>query len=222
MLVVPWLAGVLAVGFRWPHLPLLGAWLTGYLFSYYALQALKTRRPRRFTRQLLVHGLPTVLLGGLVLAVRPQLLWFAPAYAVLLAVNAVHARSRRERAPANDLASVLQSSLMLLVAAAVAGVPPGDVLPAFLAVLGYFTGTVFHVKTMIRERGNPVYRRLSVAYHAVVLPPALWWHPAFGAFFALTLVRAWLLPGRDLRPVQVGVLEIVLSALLLVVVTVTG
>ncbi|WP_158073475.1 hypothetical protein [Actinophytocola xanthii] len=46
--------------------------------------------------------------------------------------------------------------------------------------------------------------------------------PAFGVFFALALLRAWLLPGRDLRPKQVGILEIVLSTLLLVVVTAAG
>jgi hypothetical protein len=37
------------------HLPLLAAWMAGYLGSYYALQAVKTRRLRRFRVQ---HGEP--------------------------------------------------------------------------------------------------------------------------------------------------------------------
>ena len=33
----------------------------------------------------------------------------------------------------------------------------------------YFAGTVFYVKTVIRERDNPVYRWLSGGYHVVAL-----------------------------------------------------
>ena len=218
MLVVPWLTGVLVAGFRWPHLPLLGAWVAGYLLSYYVMQAVKTRRPRRFRDQLLAYGAATALLGGLVLVLRPHLLWFGLVYAPLLLVNAGYAWRKRERAVVNDLASVVQSSAMLPVAAAVAGVPVSAVWVPFLAVLAYFTGTVFHVKTMIRERGSTAYRRASIACHLVVFAAALWVHPLLGAFFGLALVRAWVLPGRDLRPKQVGILEIVLSVLLVVVV----
>lgn len=56
MLLVPWLTGVLVAGFHWAHLPLFGAWLAGYLLSYYALQAIKTRRLSRFRPQLLLYG----------------------------------------------------------------------------------------------------------------------------------------------------------------------
>lgn len=216
MLVVPWIAGVLIAGFRWPHLPLLGAWLAGYLLSYYVMQAVKTRRPQHFRTQLLVYGMPTVLLGALVLVLRLQLLWFAPVYAVLLAINAIYAWRRKERALVNDLASVLQSSVMLLVAGVVSGVPIAEMSEPFIVVLNYFTGTVFYVKTMIRERDSLVYRRVSVAYHLVIFALAVWWNVSVGAFFGLAFLRSWLLPGRGLRPKQVGILEIVLSCLLLV------
>ena len=59
MLLVPWLAGVLTAGFRWVHLPLLGAWLAGYLASYYVFQAVKTRRLNRFRAQLVAYAVPT-------------------------------------------------------------------------------------------------------------------------------------------------------------------
>src|SRR5262245_54088196 len=91
MLLLPWLVGVLTAGFRWVQLPLLGAWLAGYLFSYYLLQAIKSRRPGRFRAQLRAYAIPTFLLGGLVLALRPHLLWYAPVYALLLGVNLAYA-----------------------------------------------------------------------------------------------------------------------------------
>lgn len=208
MLLVPYFSGLLVAGFRWPDLPLLGAWLAGYLFSYFTLQAVKTRRPARFREQLLLYGAAVAVFAVPVLAARPELFFFGPAYALLLAVNACYALRRNERALLNDLASVLQSCLMIPIVAVVAGQPPEHVLVPFLLVLFYFTGTVLYVKTMIRERGVVAYRRASIGFHILAFAMA----SPFGALpalvFALLLMRAWLLPGRPLTPKQVGFIEI--------------
>lgn len=215
MLLLPYTAGIVLVGPRWPHLPLLGAWLAGYLLSYYAFQAVKTRRPRRFADQLLAYGLVTVPLAAAVLIARPDVLWYAPVYALLLAVNAGYAWRRRERALLNDLASVAQSCLLVFVVATIAGAPPADVAPAFLALLLYLAGTVLYVKTMIRERGHPGYLRLSAGFHAGALVAAFWLDPLLVPAFGVLLARAVILPGRRLRPAQVGMIEIGCSALVL-------
>lgn len=222
MLLLPWLAGVLVTGFRWSHLPLLLGWLSGYLFSYYLFLAIKTRRPDRVQAQLLAYGPPTVLLGGPVLALHPQLLWYAPAYAALFAVNVVHAARRNERALANDLASVAQSCLMVFVAATVAGRSPADVLVAFTTLAAYFTGTVLYVKTMIRERGDVRYRRASIAYHLLALAGVAWFGVPVAVVFALLLLRAGILPGRRLTPARIGLIEIVASTLVLGAAVVVG
>ncbi|MEU8233347.1 YwiC-like family protein [Actinoplanes sp. NPDC048967] len=216
MLLVPWLAGVLVAGFHWAHLPLLGAWFTGYLLSYYVLQAVKTRKLARFKAQVLLYGPVTAALGLLVVAVRPPVLAYAPAYALLLAVNVFHARRRRERALLNDLIFVVQSCLMVLVAATVAGLGISSVMSAFTAVLLYFTGTVLYVKTMIRERGNAAYRKASVVYHACALAAATLLSIPAAAVFLLLLVRAIVLPRYRPAPKHVGIIEIVASALVLI------
>ncbi|WP_238010452.1 YwiC-like family protein [Dactylosporangium sp. AC04546] len=212
MLLVPFAAGLLTAGFRWLDLPLLGAWLAGYLCSYFALLAVKTRRPRR---QVAVYGALTAALAAPVLLARPDLLRFAAVYAPLIAVNVVYAARRRERALVNDLASVAQSCVMVFVVAAVASVPLQQVAVPFLVVLAYFTGTVLYVKTMIRERGSRGYRIASVACHVLALAGAVVLGPLSAAVFALLLARAWLLPGRRLTPKQVGLAEIAASALVL-------
>ncbi|GAA1831371.1 YwiC-like family protein [Luedemannella flava] len=216
MLLLPFLAGVLLAGARWIQLPLLVAWLSGYLFSYYALQAVKTGRPGRVRPQLLLYGPLTAGFGAVVVLACPDLLLFAPLYAVLLAVNAGYARRRNDRALLNDLASVGQSCLMVFVVAVAAGAPPAAVWPAFLAVLLYFVGTVLHVKTMIRERGSVAYHRASVVYHVVAAAVAIWLGPAFAAVFALLLCRAIAFPWLSLTPRKVGIAEIVASVLLIV------
>ncbi len=215
MLLLPWLAGTLLAGFRWVHVPLLIAWLTGYLASYYGLLAVKTRRPARVRAQLWVYGVPTVLIGAVLLVLMPRLLWYAPAYAALLAVNVRYAARRDDRALVNDLASVLQSCLMVFVCATVAGVPLSDVAVAFAAITAYFVGSVLHVKALIRERGNPRYRYASIAYHLVALAAASLLGIGLAAVFALLAARAWLLAGRRLRPGVIGIVEIVASLALL-------
>ncbi|GAA1764624.1 YwiC-like family protein [Luedemannella helvata] len=215
MLLLPFLAGVLVAGPRWVHLPLLIAWLGGYLWSYYALLAVKTGRPGRVRDQLLLYGAVTAAAGLAVVAARPGVVVFAPVYAALLAVNVGYARRRRERSLINDLASVAQSCVMVFVVAFCAGAPPASVWPAFVAVLLYFVGTVLHVKTMIRERGSVAYRRASVAYHALALAVAAWLGPAFAVVFGLLLVRAIVSPRLSLTPKRVGITEIVASVLVL-------
>jgi hypothetical protein len=221
MLLLPWLAGTLIAGFRWLHLPLLLAWLTGYLASYYALLAVKTRRPAPVSAQLWVYGTPTVLLSALVLALRPQLLWFAPGYALLLGVNVAYAVRRDERALLNDLAFVVQSCLMVFVCAVVARAPLDTVTIAFGALTAYLVGTVLHVKVLIRERGNARYRWASLVYHLAAFGAAIWFGTGLAVVFGLLAARSWLMPRYKLRPGILGVVEIVASLALLAALTLT-
>ncbi len=140
---------------------------------------------------------------------------------MLIAVNAGHAWRRRERDLVNGLASVAQSGLVPLAVALVAGVPLRRTVPAFVVVVAYLAGTVLYVKTMIRERGNPVYRRWSIGYHAGALAAVCWYGPWVTALFAWLLLRSWLLPSRPLRPALVGALEAVNALLLLAVTALT-
>ncbi|BEL03076.1 YwiC-like family protein [Actinoplanes sichuanensis] len=220
MLLLPYLAGLLIHGFAWPAVPLLGAWIAGYLLSYYVLQAIKTRRLSRFRPQITLYAPVTAALALPVVLARPALWWFAPAYAALLAVNAWFAWRRRERALVNDLASVVQSCLMVPVVAVVAGATPH--WPPFAVVLLYFTGTVLFVKTMIRERGSVPYRRASIGYHLAALAAATVIGTFAGLVFAGLLGRAWLLPGRPLTPKQVGFVEIGASVLVLAAAALAG
>lgn len=215
MLAVPYLAGLLAAGYRWPDLPLAAAWLAGYLLSYYVFQAIKSRRPRRYRAQLALYGGLAAPFAAIVVVARPQLLWYAPAYAALFAANAWYAARRQERALVNDLASVAQSCLMVFVVATVAGTRPAAVLDVFALCLAYFLGTVCYVKTMIRERGNPAYRRWCIGYHVLALAAVGWLSPWAAALFAWLLLRAALLPRLGWAPKRVGLVEMANCVLLL-------
>lgn len=219
MLLAPWLAGTILAGFSWLHVPLLLAWLSGYLVSYYAMLAIKTRRPGRVRAQLWVYGMPTVLFGSVVVALRPAVLWYAPAYVLLLAVNVSYAARRDDRAVLNDVVWVVQSCLMVFICATVAGARPAQVVVAFAVLTAYFVGTVLHVKTLIRERGNARYRVASIGYHVLAAVGAAFIGPLQATVFALLAVRAMALPALRLRPAGIGVVEIVASVAVLMATT---
>lgn len=222
MLLVPFLAGLVTAGVDAVHVPLLLAWLAGYLLSYYAFLALKTRRPARVRPQLRLYAALTAPAVLVVVLLRPEVLWFAPAYAVLLVVNGWYAWHRRDRALTNDLASVLQACLMVPVAATVAGLSPIDVLEPFLVVLLYLVGTVLFVKTMIRERGDKTFLRASIGYHAgsTVVAGLVSW--PWAILFAWFGVRAAWLPHRAMTPKSVGLVEIGSCVALLGTIAVLG
>jgi hypothetical protein len=215
LLLVPYLAGLLAAGTTWWDLPVLVAALAGYPLSYFALLAVKTRRLDRVGAQVAVFGAVTLAALVPLLAARPALSVYALPYGLLLAGNAWYARRRRERALVNDLFFVVESALLVPVAGTVAGVAPGVLGDAFVAVVLYGVGTVLFVKTMIRERRNPAYRRASVVYHVAALAVAAVLAPALAVPFAALLARAVLLPGRALRPAAVGMVELAGAVLVL-------
>lgn len=217
MLLVPFLAGVGVSGRDWVQLPLLVAWLGGYLLSYYALLAVKTGRPGRVRAQLTTYAVLTFPAAGLVVLLRPRVLLLAPAFLVLVGINAWYSRRRSDRALTNGVVSAVGGSLgTLLATLAVPGAPvTASVWSAFGLLALYFIGTVFFVKTMIRERGQVGYLRLSVAWHtgATVVAWLVTW--PFALLFGWLAARAAWLPHRRLSPARVGAIELVNSLVLL-------
>jgi hypothetical protein len=146
---------------------------------------------------------------------------FAPAFAVLLAVNVRYARRRADRALVNDLVSVAESCLMVPLAAVVAGHPAGGIVVPAVVVFGYFAGSVLYVKTMIRNRGERGYLIASVAVHLVLAAAAGAVSWPLGVLFGWLAVRAaWWprLTATTMTPMRVGLIEGVHCLALLVAV----
>jgi hypothetical protein len=97
---------------------------------------------------------------------------------------------------------------------------------ATVVAAGYLVGTVLVVRSVIRQRGNRGFAALSVGFHAalaLVATLALPW--PYAVYLAALTGRAVALPiverrragtARPLRPVQVGIVEMVASTALVV------
>jgi hypothetical protein len=228
MLTVPLLAGAWLAGLAPVHLLLAAFWLTGYLAYHAAGRWLRAVRRDRELPPLLTYGSAAVVLGlGTVIA-APHLVWWAPVFAPMLTVSLWWTVRGAERSLRNDAVTVIAAGLMTPVAFDAAAGPGAAVTDptvwaVTLLVTGYFLGTVLYVKTMIRERGDRRYRLASLGYHLVGLAGAVTLVADGRA--SVAVVAVWVvLVGRavagpavnarrtaPLRPVVVGVGEIVLS-----------
>lgn len=225
MLAIPILVGVAASRPAPWHLVLAAAALAGYLVSATAQAWLRARRRPSFLPSLAVYGAIFAAAGFALLATFPALV---VATAVVVPVGALVLGGARPGTP-RDLANSLGQTVIALVlvpaAVLVSGAwDAGVAARATLVAAGYLFGTVLVVRSVIRERGNRRFVALAVGFHVAVVGAAalvLPWPYALG--FAALAARAAALPlverrrtgtVRPLRPVHVGVVEAVASALL--------
>ena len=231
MLVLPFVLGVLAAAdagaLAWGHVSLFAFWILGYFTFNSAsgwLNAAAKQRPK-YVRPLIVYGLACAAAGLLTLVlIGPRPLAWVPVFALLMVPALWLASRRQERDVVGGLLTVAAACLMTPVARYLQ--PSGtDDLPQVVAVtavlFAYFFGTVLFVKTNIRERGSRGYLVASIAWHAfaVLLAVGLalvgllhWW---WSVLLAAVLVRAVVVPPLKLRPLAIGVLEIVVCAAIL-------
>lgn len=214
MLTAPLLAGAVLAGPDWRHLLLGAFWFAGY-FAFFALGLwLKSRRKPRYLPPLKVYLPLATVLGMAVLAVDPGLVRWAPLFLLPGAVGLVASATRHERALLSGLATTVGSSLMTMVAYDLGGGTSWTTAWLLTSVLAaYFAGTVFYVKSAIRERGNRTFLRVSVAYHAVIALAALLLPvpagPVLAAVGAALTVRAALIPPLGWSAARLGIGEIV-------------
>lgn len=218
MLASPLLVGIVAGGPAWVHLPLAAFWFAGY-FAFFATSLwLKAHRRPKWFPPVRAYGLLAAALGVAVLVVQPELARWAPLFVVPLGVGLYAAAHRQDRALLAGLATTAGSALMTVVAYdAGPGTDLGRAWQLALVQFLYFAGTIFYVKTVIRERDNVSFRWLSAAFHvlALILAAVLFgivendtlaW-PLLLVFAAL-LARAVLVPPYRPTPKRVGIGEI--------------
>ena len=157
------------------------AWIFGYAAFFAFGLWFKTRAPSRrraYLWPLLTYTALTIACCAVVLFLQPRLLWWAVAFIPLIAVAVMEVFRRRPRSLISGISTTVASALMYIVAVSASGF---SVLPWFFSeapvaiwvttlIIGlYFTGTIFYVKTIIRERDNAPFERVSLRYHRIAL-----------------------------------------------------
>ncbi|MBA4602843.1 YwiC-like family protein [Thermoactinomyces mirandus] len=218
MVSVPFFLGMAVEGPTWLHLPLFISWMLFYLAAYLFRLALMRRKGRRnYVRWSLSYcGLGIVFLLP-PLIVRPSLLWAGPVLAGLLAVNGWYAYRRDERSFINDIVAILAFSVGG-AASCLVGKGQLDDAALWVAVscVLYFTGSVFFVKSVFRERKNANWQKASKGYHILLVVILAFREPLFVLPYAFSAVRTFVWGGKPLSPIKVGIIEIIGSVLFLI------
>ncbi|WP_232695870.1 YwiC-like family protein [Brevibacillus daliensis] len=220
MVSVPFLIGMFAGHPQWMHLPLFLAWLFLYLMSYPLLQAMKRNSNREhLLRWAVIYG----LLAGICLIPTllsfPSLLTFGPFLLVLLLITLWHVTHKSERSLINNLCAIGIFSIGGAAAYLLSGGGWDNTM--FMVVLFnflYFTGTVFYVKSMFRERKNKSWILYSQIYHILILlVPFAVGYPWMALAYLFSTIRAFVYGGKLIPPIKIGIIEIIGSVLFLLV-----
>ena len=222
MLLLPVLLGVAASALSPWQLVVAVTALAAYLASVTAQTWARSRRPPAYRLPIAVYGTVAVVLGLILLLAFPPL---ALAAVVVVPTGVVVFRGAQpgtRRDLANSLAQFAQALVLVPVTAWVSGTwDPERVIAYTCVAAGYQLGTVLVVRSVLRERGNDAFAALSVGFHLLLVALAALFLPLPYALVAAGLaVRAAGLPAaqrrmaggpRQLRPIHVGIVEIVAS-----------
>jgi hypothetical protein len=235
ILAVPLLLGIAASEPSPWHLVLAAAAVCAYLASVAALEWSRSRRTA-LLRPIAVFGVGLAVTGTALLAVAPAVAWIAAFVLAAGGVTLATSLAGRPKSVIVSLVEVAQALALVPAAALVSGadVPQSTLVDATLAAGLYLVGSVFMVRSLIRQRGNRGFLGLSLAYHAGAVGAAWWFLPSPYAGLAVALLaRAVVLPaiqdrwrGRSgqtrLRPIHIGLVEIVASLALVAVAFAVG
>ncbi|MBY7142057.1 YwiC-like family protein [Virgibacillus sp. NKC19-3] len=215
MLIIPFWLGVVASGFLWQHIPFFFGWMLLYLATYPTLLLFKKKKIPYYTKWALIYFIPALILLLIPLWIRPSIIYFGLAMIPLFVMNAYYSSKKNDRALLNDISAIFSFSIVGLASGYLAtGEINSATLIIFIASVLFFIGTTFHVKTIIRERKNIMYKRISWTYH--ILVPVLW--AALGYWvislaFLPALIRALYYYGKPLKMKKSGIIEVVNAAL---------
>ena len=169
MALPPLLGWALSLTFVWMVVLMLVAWAMAFqMFSAVCLWVkTPTKRRGRIVPAILTYSVLAAIPGITLLAMRPQLLWWAIVFAPLASSALFLVWKGRERSLGARAASILAGGIMGPVAFALATADgsPAAVTPHAWAACTVFTlhyvGTVPLVRSMIRGRKDP---RLSLIH----------------------------------------------------------
>lgn len=137
---------------------------------------------------------PMLLMGGFLLAP----IWFI--------------RHKCERHFLNDLIGIAGLTMLLPLSAGLGGgTAQQEIGAAMIGNMLYFTGSIFFVKSVFREKNNIQFHFLGITYHLMVvfLPFLLQFSPAISLMFLPGLLKmAAAMRGIRLLPKTVGIIEI--------------
>ncbi|MDO4625796.1 MAG: YwiC-like family protein [Pasteurellaceae bacterium] len=222
MALMPFLYGMLhAQPIIW-HLFLGLAWFSLYLMTYPFLSLFKGRNLDLYRRWSIIYAATSLLFALPALYYNWQVIWFVLAIFPLSFVSIYYTKQKNERALINDLVAIL----IFAIAGMAAYYFPQRQLDQGLWQTAlypslFFIGTTLYVKSVLRERKNPFYLRLSLIFHWICCLIFIPFNLGLASAFIVPLLRAYYVPKQKLSTKQIGLLEMGVSLLFFIMLVLT-
>lgn len=223
MLVIPFWLGVIEGGFVWKHTPFFIGWLLLYLATYPMLLLFKKKKMAFYTKWTLIYMIPALLLLLIPFLARPSIVFFGVLMLPFFAINAYFTSKNQDRAFLNDISAIMAFSIAGLASSylGTGTITAHASIFTFLTSILFFIGCTFYVKTMIREKKNIHFKWISWSYHLLLVVSWMisgYWIVALA--YIPSALRAFIFYGKPLTPKQIGVYEIVNSAVFFILMSI--
>ena len=187
MIIIPFWLGVVASGFVWQHIPFFFGFLLLYLATYPMLLLFKGKKISFYSKWTLIYLIPAIVLLMFPLWTRPSIVLFGLVMIPFFMINIYFSSKNNDRSLWNDFSAIFEFGIVGLASSYLPfGSINSEAILVFVVSLVFFVGSTFYVKTMIREKKNITYKRISWTYH--ILVPAVFVLMTFYNVLILTLL----------------------------------
>lgn len=206
MAMLPFLYAIIKSGFTPLHIFFGLSWLFLYLFSYPFLSLFSKKPTERNKKWAKIYFALSLLFALPVIYNVPAILQFLVIILPLGFIQIYFAKQKDERNLWNDIAGILTFGVMGMAAYYL--VTKQYNIEILLHPTLFFIATTLYVKSMVRERKNPVYMELSIATHLLLaLIYSLGSMQAVFFAYLIATARAIIVPSLGLNVKQIGMLE---------------
>lgn len=219
MTIIPFWLGAIEGGLIWQHIPFFIGWLLLYLATYPMLLLFKKKKIPFYKKWTINYMVPALLFLLFPLIKMPSIIIFGFLMIPFFIINAYYTSRNNDRALMNDFSAIFAFSIAGLASSYLGnGQVTFESILIFITSVLFFAGCTFYVKTMIREKKNQNFKRISWGYHLslIILWPALgYWIVALALL--PSLVRAIIFYGKQLSPMKIGIYEIINSTIFFII-----
>lgn len=213
MALMPFLYGMLISNPIWQHFFLLLSWFSLYLMTYPFLNLFKGRNLELYRKWTLIYGIACFLFSIPAFLHNWKILYFVFAILVLSPISIYYTKQKDERSLINDFNGILIFAIAGMAAYYFADSQFDEKIwwVALLPSL-YFVGSTFYVKSVLRERKNPIYLNISLVFHLLcVLIFLVYQQYWITLAFIVPFLRAIWIPKLKLSTKQIGLIEVTVS-----------
>lgn len=206
MAFVPYLYAIFESRFVLAHFWLGASWLFLYLFSYPFFGIFSKKNNERQKKWAKIYFAISLVFAFPLLLNDLSILQFSLPILPLAFIQIHYAKQKDERNLLNDIAGILTFGVIGMAAFYLATAQYHFAI--LLHPTLFFIATTFYVKSVARERKNPLYTKLSYISH-LILGLIYAFYGAYSIAFAylIGLIRAIIVPKKKWNIKQVGILE---------------